>query len=124
MTRDTDGSQRLRRCDRIGKRREFLSIYQRGRKIRSRNFVLYAMPSGLPFHRLGVTVSKKVGKAVVRNRVKRRLREIFRRNRPGGVPPVDLVINAKKSIAELEFDQLHDELIEGLRRLGKILREA
>lgn len=110
-------SERLPRQERIAKRREFLTVYENGKKIHSRSFVLYTLANNLGFHRLGVTVSKRVGKAVVRNRVKRQLREVFRRNKPTISPPMDLVINARQRIEQLEFSALRDEFISAIGRL-------
>ncbi|MBI2821797.1 MAG: ribonuclease P protein component [Acidobacteria bacterium] len=117
-----DGSERLSRGERIAKRREFLAVYEKGKKVPSRSFVVYAMANERPFHRLGVTVSKKIGKAVVRNRVKRRLREIFRRNKPAGGPYMDLVINARTAVTEMQFAALRDEFLAVLKRLEKLVR--
>jgi ribonuclease P protein component len=59
--------------------------------------------------RLGLVVTKRLGKAVRRNRVKRLLREFFRRHK-GLLPVADIVIMAKKGAAELSFDEVHAEL--------------
>ena len=114
-----DGAQRLPRRQRIAKRREFLLVYENGKKLYSRNLVLYAMANELPYDRLGVTVSRKIGKATVRNRVKRRLRAIFRCNKRETPPALDLVINTRKGVANLEFSELRDEVVTILRRLGR-----
>ncbi|MBI4457287.1 MAG: ribonuclease P protein component [Acidobacteria bacterium] len=106
------------------KRREFLAIYEKGKKVYSRNLVLYGMANNLQSHRLGVTVSRKIGKAVVRNRIKRRFREIFRRNKTEDTPYMDLVVNARKSVTQLEFASLRDEFLGAVSRLGKSLRTA
>ncbi len=111
-------SERLSRRERIAKRREFLAVYDKGKKIHSRSFVLYAMSNGLSWHRLGITVSRKIGKATVRNKVKRRLREIYRRNKPTSASPMDLVINARKKVEEVDFAALRDEFVTALRRLA------
>ena len=64
--------------------------------------------------RLGTTVSRKVGGAVTRNRVRRRIREIYRRwNGRRELPPLDLVVHAKPAAGTAEFSQLEREL-EGL----------
>ena len=59
--------------------------------------------------RLGLVVTKRLGKAVRRNRVKRLLREFFRRHK-GALPPVDLIIMAKKGAAELTYPEVCEEL--------------
>jgi ribonuclease P protein component len=69
--------------------------------------------------RLGITASRKVGNAVVRNRLKRRVREIFRRW-PGrrNLPAVDVVVHLLPAAAAADFSTLRSELSELLGRLG------
>ncbi|HNQ78445.1 MAG TPA: ribonuclease P protein component [Acidobacteriota bacterium] len=89
------------KTDRLRKRREFLSVYEIKRSYFFRLFVVYVRENGLGRHRLGLTVSKKVGGSVVRNRVKRVLREAFRRQRALIAGSFDIVVNAKKGSAEM-----------------------
>ena len=63
----------------ITRPKEYALVYARGKTWVSDLVVVRALPNGLPLSRCGFSVSKRVGKAVVRNRVKRRLREILRR---------------------------------------------
>jgi len=89
----------------------------------SRSFVLLVAdqrdgaPEGAP--RLGITVSRRVGPSVVRTRVKRRVREWFRRNR--GVFPTgkDIVVIARPSAAEIPSDEVGRQLEGALRRLAR-----
>lgn len=71
-------------------------------------FVLPQGEAGPP--RLGITASRKLGGAVVRNRVKRRVREAFRRHKVLFPSGVDLVFVAKKSASETEYDQVVREM--------------
>ena len=83
-------------------------------------FVLQAAPADQvqPVLRVGFTVSKKVGNAVVRNRVRRRLREIAREVIPGRArPDLDYVLVGRQAALERDFAVLRQELIEALRRL-------
>ena len=114
--------QGLGRSKRLRKRSGFLAVQQHGRRIAGRVYVLYAMPptaarseSGA---RLGITVSKKVGTAVVRNRVKRWLRESYRRM--AALPPgMDLVVIAKPGSATSDFLATDQELRRLLQSVGK-----
>ena len=85
-------------------------------------FVLQAAPApaelSLPSIRVGFTVSRKVGNAVVRNRVRRRLREIARLVIPGHArADLDYVLVGRQGALERDFTRLQQELVEALKRL-------
>jgi ribonuclease P protein component len=101
----------LPRSERIRKR----SIYQRvqttGRKIQTDHFIVFALPNDTASAaRLGVTVSRKVGGAVTRNRVKRLVREAFRRQKALFPRGLEVVLIAKKQAAEVEYEQVCREI--------------
>ena len=87
----------------------------------SSSFTLFGLPNTAGTCRLGITVTRKVGGAVRRNRIKRRMREIFRRHRTALAPDLDLVVNAHRSI-----DPDHGESLEAefLRTFGKLARNV
>ncbi len=73
--------------------------------------MLHAVPNAIDAPRLGITVSRKVGGAVVRNRVKRRVREIYRRwSERARLPALDLVVAARPAAATAEFGVLKSEI--------------
>jgi ribonuclease P protein component len=88
----------------LRKKRDFELVFKSGTVSRSRNLVLHARPNGLGFHRLGLSVSKKIGKAVTRNRIKRLLREAVRRTMEEAPSNCDFVLVAKKPSAEGGLD--------------------
>lgn len=98
--------QRFGRSRRIRHRRDYLAIYKLALKFDTPLFVLYVRPAGGPDSRLGITTSRKIGSAVVRNRVKRRFRELFRRHRAGLPQPLDLVLNARRAAVTAERAEL------------------
>ncbi len=104
------------KTERLRKRREFLGVYERGDKIQSTYFVLYMLENGRPHHRLGITASRKIGRAVVRNRIKRSLREVFRANKQAIFPHCDLVVNAKRSAARARNQQIQEDVLKGILR--------
>jgi ribonuclease P protein component len=106
-------SQRFPKTARIRKRSEYLAIQGKGRKLQTENFVVFvaASPSRpVGDGRVGITVSKRVGQAVVRNRVKRILREVYRRRRGQFPPGMDIVFVAKRSAAGLDFACAEQEI--------------
>ncbi len=111
-----DQGRGLPKTERLRKRREFLGVYERGDKIQSTYFVLYMLENGRPHHRLGITASRKIGRAVVRNRIKRSLREVFRANKQAIFPHCDLVVNAKRSAARARNQQIQEDVLKGIQR--------
>ena len=94
----------MRHEQRLRRRGDFDAVYRRGRSWANNLLALRALPNGLEQSRFGFSVSKRVGNAVVRNRVKRRLKEILR---PLAVQPGwDLVFTARPTAAESEFARL------------------
>lgn len=74
---------------------DFARVYARRASVADDVLIVYACESDLPHARLGLTVSRKIGKAVARNRWKRVIREGFRRLRPQLPPGVDLVVTPR-----------------------------
>lgn len=107
---------------RILRRGEFLRIQGQGHRVHGKRLVFQFLPASGRESRVGITVSKKVGNAVVRNRIKRWIREAFRRHpelRPRrGDPqrPYDLVITAKRDATGFAWQPLHDEIVATLGR--------
>ena len=92
--------------DTLKKNYEFRRLYNKGKSAVTPYLVVYARRTGRPGNRLGVTVSNKVGKAVVRNRVRRRLREIYRLHEGALCRGTDLVIVARNRSVNAEYTQL------------------
>ena len=86
-------------------------------------FVLYARRNRLNMNRVGITVSKKLGHAVVRNRSRRRIREIYRLNEALFTPGWDIVIVARSRTVDGNFSKMTEALLSLARKSG-ILRET
>ena len=113
-------SEALSPDERLRHRREFLTCYRQGRRRHGSLLILYAIPNALPHPRLGVTASRKVGGAVVRHRLKRRIKEVYRRwSGRRGLPAMDLVVHVKPTAGAADFPALRQELE---RLLGSLKR--
>jgi ribonuclease P protein component len=81
--------------------------------------VLFGLPNACDECRLGITVTRKIGSAVRRNRIKRVLRDIFRRNRSELGPPLDLVVNARRPCIGADYAALEREFLKTFSRLAR-----
>jgi ribonuclease P protein component len=106
----------MRGSQRLTKQSDFATVYRKGRAFAHPLVALRLLPNQLPYTRFGFAVGKTVGKAVVRNRVKRRLREGTRTLpvRPGW----DIVIIARPGAAAADFHALHTATSRLLSRAG------
>jgi ribonuclease P protein component len=102
---------------RLRKRPEFLRLASAEHKTSVRGFLVVWSVNNLQTPRLGITASKKIGCAVVRNRVKRYVREFFRHNRPGMLP-VDINIIARRESAQMAYPDVVRELTKAFRFIG------
>jgi ribonuclease P protein component len=102
---------------RLRKRAEFLQLASAQHKTTVRGFLVVWSENNLQTARLGITASKKIGCAVVRNRVKRYLREFFRHNR-FGMPAVDINVIARRESAHMTYPDIVRELNKAFRFIG------
>ena len=94
----------------IKKTWQFRKIYQEGDRYFSNLFILYVLPNNTRENRIGLTVTKKVGISVQRNRIKRVIREVFRLLE-GITPGNDLVVVARRSAVNLKYSQALKALV-------------
>jgi ribonuclease P protein component len=114
-------SEALPKEKRLAKRREFLRVYEAGRKLFSRYVVLFFAANGLSYSRIGITATKKSGKANVRNRLKRWTREVYRRQRGSldiDSKALDVVVNIKPSAANATWGDFSADLQRTLQRVA------
>ena len=101
---------------------EFRRIYRKGKSAVSPQLVIYCQRNRRGHSRLGVSVSTKLGCAVVRNRVRRRIREIFRLNKAKMLPGYDLIVVARVRAVETDYQKLDRTYLRLLEQLD-LLRE-
>lgn len=110
--RGSSGDERFRRQERMTRSADFLRCYRRGRQRRGTSATLHTHPNEGSSARLGITASRKIGGAVVRHRMKRRVREVFRRwvDRDA-VAGLDVVVHLQPGCAKTGFDEFREELV-------------
>lgn len=102
----------------IKENRDFTRLYKSGKFYSSDCLILYVRKNRLDQNRLGVTVSKKVGKAVVRNRVRRRIKESYREIESRISASYDFVVVARGKAAECDYKKIRSALIYLMRKAG------
>ncbi len=103
--------------ERIRKRKDFLFLYKKGKRYRGKYFNLIYLSNDFSFSRIAVIVSKKVGNAVKRNKIKRQMRTLFRRNKSLLKAPLDIIIIAKKEILESSWLTLQGDYFSALESI-------
>jgi ribonuclease P protein component len=109
---------------RLRSRPEFTAVQQHGRRVATRTLTLLAVPNALGCDRLGVVASRRIGGAVIRNRAKRRIREIFRQRDSSvravdGRPALDLVVIARRELTVAPYAEVEKELVAAIGRLRR-----
>ncbi len=119
---DRRPSAAVRKQLRLRRRKEFDAVFRRGRLLTGRLLVLRNVPNQLQHNRYGFITSKRLGNAVVRNRVRRRLREGVRSltTRPGW----DIVISARAPAAQADFHQLKAAVANLFARAGILSEDS
>ena len=105
-------AQSFRRAEKVTNKSSYRIIYEQGVRRSSRFFTIVACGNSIGVKRLGITVTKKTGNAVFRNRTKRLIREFFRRNKNLFPAGHDVVVMAKKNTPPLTYQETERELTE------------
>ena len=112
----------LSRVNRLRKRYQFNYIYKNGTHFSSSALVLYVTPSKTKSIKVGFAVTKKIGKAVQRNAVRRRLREIVQKQLPNLKQNYNIILVARDNVAEFSFENLSKQFIDLIKK-ADILRD-
>ncbi len=103
---------------RLRKRRDFNYVYKKGKSVANQYLVLVYRRSGLYITRVGFSVSKKFGNSVKRNRIRRQLKEIYRKRIPYVKEGFDLIFVVRKNARDVEFSKLEEAVDNLLKRAG------
>ena len=109
---------KFRPGQRIRRHADFQDVYEHGARVSGRYYTLFTKPNGLETSRLGIAATKRLGGAVIRNRAKRLIREVFRRN---DIPPgFDIIVVPRRELLSTSLTALEAEYRATLaRRLSK-----
>lgn len=110
---------RLQKPDKLLKRHQFVCLSRQGSSVYNRHFVIAYRANQCGRPRLGITVTRKIGTAVARNRIKRVVREYFRRNRHRVMGNYDINVIAKKPAVHASTQQAFLSLQELFNRIGR-----
>ena len=110
----------LTRQERIRRRPEFLRVQQQGVRSKGRYLTLFVLPNDLHVTRLGIIATRRLGHAVVRNRAKRLVREIFRVNKAkAGPTSLDIVVMPRPGFSDVPIDAIQSDYRSTLRRYDR-----
>ncbi len=98
----------LPRHERLRERGKFTLLFKKGKSLADRNLVLYYYPAEPGTREAGFSVGKKLGKAVIRNRIRRRMKEAYRRLLPGVTPGYLLLFIGRRPILQADFKEILD----------------
>jgi ribonuclease P protein component len=105
---------RFSRIERIRRRVEYQAVYDGGSKVHGRYLTLFTLGNATPIGRLGIAATRKLGGSVERNRAKRLIREVFRRNKLA--PGFDVVVVPKRELLDASLSALEAEFRTSLER--------
>ena len=112
----------MQRQNRLGPNRQFSYVYRRGKRVSTRDLTLLYVKNRQK--RVGFSVSKKVGVAVVRNRTRRRIKEAYRIHEGAFLPGYDIVVVARVRAAHSRYRELERSLLSLADKLGLLRKEG
>jgi len=101
---------------RISRGKEYSYLYKNGRRISGRYIIVFVKENQLAHNRFGIVTSKKIGNAIIRNRAKRQIREVIRKNLNNLQPGYDVVVVARYNMKETIFELIEKDFLRLMRK--------
>lgn len=113
----------MKKAYRIKKNKEFQNVFKNGKSFANRQLVLYYLKKDQPHFRIGLSVSKRIGNAVMRNKVKRYLRQAFHELEDDLHQDYDFVVIARKPVNKMEYHDVKKSLQHVCKRSGVLKKK-
>jgi len=108
--------------NKLCKNEQFQAVYRRGKSFANRLLVMYVLPNNCDIRRVGVAAGKKLGNAVMRNRVKRLLREAYRLHQHEFVNGIDLILVGRRPLVQANLTQTVEALLSVAAKAGILVK--
>ena len=112
----------MKAINRLKKDKDFRKIYQKKKSMANRLLIIYILENKYEYNRVGFTVSKKIGKSVTRNRVKRLLKESYRLNEGKILPGYDIIFVARDIASKASYKEIEGAMLHLLRKRKLVKR--
>lgn len=99
--------------------RDFEYIINNGKLVKNKSFVIYYIENNLPYNRFGISVGKKIGNAVTRNKYKRKLRSIIDNSKNNYINKQDYIIILRGSAKDKDYHELETDFLSLINRIRK-----
>lgn len=113
----------MKAANRLRKNQDFRKVYNEKNSIANRLLILYIKKNKLDYNRAGFTVSKKIGKSVVRSKVKRRMKESYRLKDKEIKQGYDLVFIAREGCADVGYDEIQSALVHLIKKKKLLIKK-
>lgn len=108
--------------NRLKKNEDFRKVYQKKKSMANRLLVIYILENKYGYNRIGFTVSKKTGKSVTRNRIKRLLRESYRLNEGKILPGYDIIFVARDTASKATYKEIESAMLHLFKKMKLVKR--
>jgi ribonuclease P protein component len=118
------GANAMDKIFRLRSNMEFKRVYSGGKNYWNRNLVLYVKKNNVGNTRVGYSITKKIGNSVVRNKIRRRMKEIYRLNFSSIRGNYDLIFIPKKNVVDISYKELESAMLHILKLAGVFISQS